>query len=252
MKRLFQKFFPIIVECNQGQKRLGVKDGGHLLYKEIFSKMSEPYIFPNKTFDSSIGFKKLFNFCKKIENPLVLGGDHAIGASTVMASIYKYPNVKVFWIDAHGDINTFNSSISKNRHGMPVAMCVGLDKLWWRGNNIKLPFENLIYVGLRDLDKFEEEIIKKHKIKVFNVKKAVDYIKKCDEKIHISLDVDALDPKYLDSTGTIADNGLTPLSVRKIIESGLIGGKLVGLDIAEYNPELGDNKKSLVAMKKIF
>lgn len=253
MKKLFQKFTPIISECNQGQKKLGVKKGGVILYNEIFKNMNHlPYLLDNKNYNNASGYKNLYQLCSNIETPLNLGGDHSIGAATVMASLYKYPSVKVIWIDGHADINTHKSSKSKNTHGMPVSMCLGLDKYWWNEKRkLKLPFENLIYVGIRDLDDFEKEIIKKYNIKVLCPQKVIELIKKSD-KVHISFDVDAIDPKYLNSTGTIADKGLSPFEIRKIITSALKNNKLVGLDVVEFNPELGNYKKSLETLLKIF
>lgn len=254
MKKLFQKFVPIVAECNQGQKRLGVKEGGNILYENIFRNMkNNPNIIQNNLFNSSRGLKKTFQFCSEIKNPLVLGGDHMIGAATVLASVKKDKEVKVIWIDAHADLNTYKSSLSKNRHGMPVAMCLGLEKYWWNDKSkIKLPFENLIYVGIRDLDQFEKETIKKYNIKVLTPKNAVNFINKSSDNFHISFDVDALDPYYLNSTGTTAEKGLSPSEVRKIILAALKKERLIGLDIVEFNSELGNYEKSIDTMSEIF
>jgi arginase len=256
MNKLFQKFLPIIVECNQGQKKLGVQFGGHFLYENVFNnyKSDKVLSYQNNTFNNqNLSYFNLYKKCIETQYPLVLGGDHSIGASTVMASLYKNSDTTVIWIDAHADINTMLASKSKNKHGTPLAMCTGLENVWW---DKKLPnllkFNNLIYTGIRDLDDFEKDVIKKHNIKVFSPSQVINFIKKSNNKIHISFDVDALDPSHLDSTGTIAPNGLSPFDVRNIIMEALYNNKLIGLDVVEFNHELGNLSKSINSIKNIF
>lgn len=256
MNKLFQKFLPIIVECNQGQRKLGVQFGGNYLYEHVFNyyKSDKVLSYQNSSFNNqNLSYFNLYKKCSETQYPLVLGGDHSIGASTVMASLYKNSDTTVIWIDAHADINTMLASKSKNRHGTPLAMCTGLEKVWWDEPLLNLlNFNNLIYTGIRDLDDFEKEVIKKNNIKVFSPSQVIDFIKKSNNKIHISFDVDALDPTYLDSTGTIAPNGLSPIDVRNIIIEGLNNDKLIGLDVVEFNHELGNLNNSISAIKKIF
>jgi arginase len=256
MSMNFRKFIPIIAECHQGQKKPGVSLGGEYLYNNIFRKNTKlnPIIIPNKWFDSNVGYKSLYNICSTLEYPLTLGGDHSIGTSTVLASIQKYNyNVTVIWIDAHADINTMKSSLSKNRHGMPLASATNLDSCWFDESlNIKLNFDKIIYVGIRDLDPFEKQIIIKYKIKNYTPEQTINFINSTSDLIHISFDVDALEPKYLDSTGTVASNGLSYLEVKNIINASLIKNNLVGLDIVEFNPELGNVTKSLKTLEKLF
>ena len=256
MYKLFQKFLPIVVECNQGQKKIGVQFGGHILYKNIFNNFNNNKIlyYKNNLFNNqNLSYFNLYDICRKKDFPLVLGGDHSIGASTVMASLYKNSDTTVIWIDAHADINTMLESKTKNKHGTPLAMCTGLEKVWWNEplSNL-LNFDNLIYTGIRDLDDFEKDVIKKNNIKVFSPSQVVDFIKKSNNKIHISFDVDALDPSYLDSTCTIAPNGLSPIDVRNIIIESLNNDKLIGLDVVEFNHELGNFNKSINSIQNIF
>ena len=116
----------------------------------------------------------------------------------------------------------------------------------------KLAFDKLTYVGIRDIDKFEGEIIKEKKIRVLDVAGTVEYIKNLDAPIHISFDVDALDPELISSTGTRVDNGLDCSEVKNIIGAALAHDKLVSLDVVEFNTALGDPEKSLKAVKEIF
>lgn len=252
----FRKFTPIIAQCHQGQRLKGVEMGGKYLYNNVFLKSTaiQPITILNKYFDSVAGFDSLYKICSTVNYPLVLGGDHSIGTSTVLGSVKKYgKNTTVIWIDAHADINTMQSSLSKNRHGTPVAYATGLDKCWFNKTlDVKIDYNKIIYVGIRDLDLFEKKIIKKHNIKHYTPTEAIKYINTTTDSIHISFDVDALEPNHLDSTGTVADDGLSLSDVKNIINSSLTKDNLVGLDIVEFNPSLGNVSKSLDTMKKIF
>ncbi len=246
-------FRPIIAQCSQGQLKKGVEYGGNILNEYIF-KTSNTIVIPEYLFnDLNKGYRIINDLCYNIDNPLLLGGDHSLGAASVAASLMKYKsNLSVIWIDAHADINTMEASLSKNRHGTPLAMCTGLEKIWWDKDTYKLDFNNLIYVGIRDLDEFEKNVIKDNNIKVFTPEEAINYINNTNNKIHISFDVDSLDPQYLDSTGTMANNGLSPDDIKNIINSALLKEKLIALDIMEFNPSLGNKDKSLETLKKIF
>ena len=160
----------------------------------------------------------------------------------------------VIWVDAHPDIHTYNSSVSGNTHGTPLSVVCGLEKRHW-GSRIDLPnldFDQLIYVGIRDIDDFERETIDKYNIKHFSVDQVVDHIKKMSGPIHISFDVDALDPSYVCSTGTKVDDGMHPEEVRVIIEEALVDDKLKSLDVVEFNPSLGDPVHSMKGVKEVF
>lgn len=116
----------------------------------------------------------------------------------------------------------------------------------------KLSFDRLTYVGIRDIDEFEGQTIRENNIRTLDVPNVIDYIKKCDGPVHISFDVDALDPELVDSTGTCVPEGLEPEQVREIIEAALIESKLVSLDVVEFNKALGNPDNSLLAVKRVF
>ena len=110
----------------------------------------------------------------------------------------------------------------------------------------------MTYCGIRDIDDWEGEVIADKKIRVLDVQETVDFIKNLDAPIHISFDVDALDPELVCSTGTKVPNGLDTADVKAIIGTALMTDKLVSLDVVEFNTALGDPKKSLKAVKEIF
>ncbi len=205
---------------------------------------------------------QLYNLNKKIIGPKInIGGDHSMAISTIASNLNMYPNLKVIWIDAHPDINTFQSSSTKNIHGMPLAYLTGLDEF----PNInfitnKLKFQNLLYIGIRDIDPFEKEIIQKYNIKYikvndvnnelnYTIQKIKNFIK--DDYFHVSFDVDSLDPNVLDSTGTPVEKGLELYQTKHILDL-LYKKNLVGLDIVELNCILGNEQKSLSNLSFLF
>ena len=116
----------------------------------------------------------------------------------------------------------------------------------------KLEFKKITYVGIRDIDDWEAEVIDQKQIRVLDVAGTIDYIKKVEHPIHISFDVDALDPELICSTGTRVADGLDTSEVRSIIGAALQTEKLVSLDVVEFNTALGDPEKSLKAVKEVF
>lgn len=194
--------------------------------------------------------------------PLFLGGDHSMAIGTISAMLEKYPDLFVVWIDAHTDINTSETSLSNNIHGMPVAQLTGLEtkyKFDW----IKeyLSFDNLMYIGVRDIDLAEKEFVKNNSIKVVTVnniklngiKNIMDLIKDIigDRPIHISLDVDGIDPYYIPSTGTTANKGLDLYDVIHLIQS-LNTDQLKSMDIVEFNPKIGTIDDQHISLNNII
>jgi len=190
-----------------------------------------------------------------MNKPLNIGGDHSVASSSVLSSLQKFRNLHVIWVDAHPDIHTYSSTVSGNTHGTPLSVCTGLEKTHWASRlSLKmLDFSRLIYVGIRDIDDFEAEIIEKHNIKHYTVQQAIDFMRANRElPIHISFDIDALDPTYISSTGTRVEEGLTPAEVREIIGDSLVMDQLKSLDVVEFNQELGDPEVSAHHVRETF
>lgn len=145
-----------------------------------------------------------------IENnrfPLVLGGDRSIAVGSVSAISKHYNNLGVIWYDAHGDLNIPEESPSGNIHGMPLRILTGEGpkELLELNSNVIKP-ENIVLIGMRDLDKVERQFIKDHNIKTFTmsdidklgikevIENTIEYLKSRNvDGVHLSLDVDALD-----------------------------------------------------------
>ncbi|GAB6168159.1 arginase [Clostridium carnis] len=187
--------------------------------------------------------------------PLTIGGDHALAAGSI-AGVSKYfgDDLAVIWVDAHSDINTFETSLSGNVHGMPLAACFGvgdskLTDLYFKG--VKVKPENVFIIGARDLDPGEIELIDRLKIKVWSRKKIreigldnlclelYDCLRKTKiNNIHLSYDIDSIDPKEIIGTGTPVKDGFSIEEGEELI-SRIFETKLIkSMDFVEFNPEL--------------
>ena len=255
------------MRCALGQKRLGVKLGGDVIVSRLQRKLENgssdenSHIVRVVDFNEPADYSKAYKLVKNTirQSFLVnLGGDHSISACTIQPLIDVYQDdLLVVWVDAHPDLNTLETSVSKNTHGMPVSSLLGLQSLWFGGSsssssststssdNINdkhhhhLKPENLVYFGLRDIDPPEANVIEKLRITVCSSPKELRaYIAKHPAKhIHLSIDIDGLDPQVMPSTGTPVDHGLSLSSVKKVIIACL--PRLISVDLAEFNPLVG-------------
>ncbi len=197
--------------------------------------------------------------------PLCIGGDHSMALGTIagISSYCKKNNLKlgVIWIDAHTDMNTDKTSPSGNIHGMPLAALLGL------GNkklvNIcafspKLQPENCAIIGIRSIDEEEKKNIKKLKIPVYTmteidkmgihriINKILGQFGKTVDHIHVSFDVDSVDPTVAPGVGTPVPGGLSYREAHLLMESIAECGCMSSLEIAELNPILDHENKSAV------
>jgi len=240
-----------------------VKFDGHHQFEEINAVNDPPIgILKNPRLVSRVNesvAKVVGDHGSKGELPVTLGGDHSLAIGTVSGTLKNYPDACLIWIDAHADINTVESTHSGNIHGMPVSFLLGIgskvEELSWV-QPILEP-ERLVYIGLRDVDAGEKKILREHNIKAFSmhevdkygigkvVDMALDHVNpNRDRPVHLSFDVDALDPSVAPSTGTPVRGGLTFREGHYICEAICETGLLVGLDIMEVNPSLLDEDSS--------
>lgn len=206
---------------------------------------------------------------KKIEKivahghfPLVLGGDHSIAVGTISGIAAhcrkKRKKLGVLWIDAHADINTPHTSPSGNIHGMPLAVLLGFGphELTAVGGTFrKLDPQNVAIIGLRSLDEGERANLRKTKVTVFTMedidkdgmhrvfKKALAQIGRIDF-LHVSFDLDSVDPVYAPGVGTPVKGGLDYREAHLLMELLAESGKLTSLELVEVNPILDEHNKS--------
>jgi len=197
------------------------------------------------------------NHAKQGRFALTLGGDHSLAIGTITGTGRVYEDLCVIWVDAHADINTPKTTNTGNLHGCPVSFLMGIagkvESFEWLVP--KLTPDRLVYIGLRDVDEAEKRILKQYKIKAFSmyevdkygigkvVEMALDYVNpNRDRPIHLSFDVDALDPSVAPATGTPVRGGLTFREGHFVCEAIAATRLLVALDLMEVNPMLGDAK----------
>jgi arginase len=246
----------IYANCFQGQRNAGVGDIVKNLnvINSLFTGMDKVNI-PSKNFDNINGYYNLrsevYKSHKRGDTPFTLGGDHSIAAGTVAGSLdYYKKDLTTIWIDAHADINTYESSHTKNLHGMPLSFLTGLDNRFLNITGNKLSTDNLLYYGLRDVDEFEKQTLDKHNIQYMT---SSDLTRGCifdnltipTDKVHLSVDVDVLDPVYMSSTGTPVSNGITPQKLFDLIHWVSNNSDVVAVDLVEYNPECSSSGQQL-------
>ncbi|CAH1760745.1 24832_t:CDS:10 [Entrophospora sp. SA101] len=164
---------------------------------------------------------------RKGQMVLTLGGDHSLALGTVSGTLAVHHDACLIWIDAHADINTPESTDSGNLHGCPVSFLLGIAGKMEGFEWIKprLTPDRLVYIGLRDIDQPEKKILKQHVNPDRN------------RPIHLSFDVDALDPTVAPSTGTPVRGGLTFREGHYICEAIHETGLLVAVDLMEEEGE---------------
>ncbi len=183
--------------------------------------------------------------------PLVMGGDHSIAIGTIAGILTNKKNPGVIWFDAHGDINTEETSPTGNIHGMPVAVSLGIGHerlISIGGIENKLKAENLVFVGCRDLDMGERKTLKELGITVFTmheidklgmtevINQAISIAGTNTDGIHVSFDLDSMDPMYVEGTGTRVQGGLTYRESHLALEMIALTGKLISAEFVEVNP----------------
>ncbi len=209
--------------------------------------------------------------------PVVLAGDHSTGGATIAGIKIAKPKNRlgVIWIDAHADMHTPYTTPSGNMHGMPLAISIGEDNIeskvhnpdaetvnvWNKLKNLgkiqpKVNPEDIVFIALRDFEKEEEALIKKHNIKVISVqevrRKGVEnvvrqslmHLSGCDD-IYVSFDVDSLDSSISRGTGTPVSNGLKEREAEDMLASLMQNHKIRCFEITEVNPTL--DKENLMA-----
>lgn len=195
---------------------------------------------------------------------ITIGGDHAISWGSISGVLKHNPEVGVIYLDAHGDCNISERSASHHIHGMHMAYLMGFgeDKYVGRYTENLLPVENILYVGARSLDPYEIELINKHGISritcdVINstTLEALDIISDFMSRfkqIHVSLDIEVLDPSIAPGTGVPEVGGITEEALHEVLDFILTKSNQVkSLDLVEYNPLLDMEKRTDIVVQKL-
>jgi arginase len=218
---------------------------------------------PKKKYAREIGkvCQKLYDVClKSLEEgalPLVLGGDHSLAAGSVAASATwirrtQQKPLGLIWVDAHGDMNTPETTGSGNVHGMPLAALLGQEpvELSSIGGSPSVLPQHTVLVGIRNLDEQEKQEIRAAGVHVFTMKDIDrDGIAQVAERalalasdgtggLHVSFDLDVCDPTIAPGVGTPVKGGFDYREAHMIMEMFADSRRLAALDIVEVNPTL--------------
>lgn len=195
--------------------------------------------------------------------PLVVGGDHSIAVGTVAGISSHYhaqgQRIGLIWFDAHGDVNTPETTLSGNIHGMPLASILGHgpDALTRIGDRFPMvDVENATLIGVRSLDDGERELIQSTGLRCFTMKEidqhgihrvmeeAIQRAMQGTAGFHMSFDMDGTDPSVAPGVGTPVPGGVSYRESHTVMELVAESGGMLGLEMTEINPILDDKNQT--------
>ena len=264
---------PILIPLHYGANVEGIQYGAD----HVLEKLEDYILLPEIIIKDKQNDPNLRNLCtvlatnsvlatatsciyKTGQFPLVIGGDHSVALGSISAVASQEDNLGVIWVDAHGDINTDVTSESGNIHGMILASLIGEgdpEMVNLHREKIKLKKENVVIFGVRDLDVGEQAIIEKLHIKFFSYAyiKRIGLYQALDEvrayftgkikKLHVSIDLDSLDPIIIPGVSVPVEKGFNKDDVRVIVDYLFANFAISSADIVEYNPFFDSKDKTL-------
>ncbi len=191
--------------------------------------------------------------------PLIIGGDHSLGIGTLAGIAANGRRCGLIWFDTHGDYNSPETTGSGNIHGMPLAVSngIGAQELTQIGSlHKKIIEENTVIIGARDLDQEERKMLHNSKITVFTmsdidqlgmkevVSQGIRIATMGTEGIHVSFDLDVIDPLEAPGVGTPVPGGISYREAHLALELIANSGQLLSMDVAEVNPILDIRNKT--------
>ncbi|WP_050613684.1 arginase [Bacillus testis] len=199
--------------------------------------------------------------------PLLFGGDHSIAMGSIAGIAKHYKNLGVIWYDAHGDLNTMETSPSGNAHGMPLAANLGLghhDLTHILDYSPKVKPENIVIIGARSLDEGEKQLIKEKNIKVYTMheidrmgmtkvmSETIGYLKETCDGVHLSLDLDGLDPSDAPGVGTPVMGGISYRESHLALEMLAEADIITSAEFVEVNPILDERNKTAITAVELM
>jgi len=240
----------------------------YIIEKENIEKSLNPNDLRKNEKEVNIFTKKVFHKTLEILNdnktPLLIGGDHSTVIGSALASQKYNENIGIIWVDAHGDYNTFETTKSGNIHGLPLAAITGYkcnELTNFITNNFINP-KNCVVVGARSIDPWEIGNMIDAGVTIFTtedvkIEGAVNIMKKSIEiasyntnGIHVSLDLDVIDPVIAPGVSIPEINGISDTDMYEIVDEMLNHKDIVkSIDLVELNPSLDiDNKTKDIAL----
>jgi arginase len=204
--------------------------------------------------------------------PLVLGGDHSVAVGTISGMSHylrrKKQSLGLIWIDAHADMNTPATSPSGNVHGMPLACVIGQgprDLTHIYGYAPKVDPANVALVGVREVDQLEKPHVKHSGVRAFTMRdiderglravmeEAIQIASSGAGGFHVSLDMDAVDPREAPGVGTPVRGGITYREAHLAMEILCDAGSMTSMDVVEVNPVIDEaNRTAILAVELVM
>lgn len=243
---------PLLLQLMRSQNPASLlQDGSGLKQNSQNGASSRTFAFAQPYLDL---YHRSMVASQSTEFQFFLGGDHSVSMSTIAAKLKFNPNLKVLWIDAHGDINTPLTSPTGNLHGMPVAALLGLFETsvakFLDGGPFLKP-ENIFYLGVRDLDLGEKKVLHRLQIPFLTAQEveeigmdksfdlAMRSLRPSDlSPLHVSFDIDSVDPRYAPATGVPVQGGLNHFDLQRLGERLGSQAHFQSMDLVELDPFL--------------
>lgn len=224
----------------------------------------EKNIIPLNKFNEKL-YNKIFSLKDGVT--LTIGGDHSIAIGSALASKKKNENIGIIWVDAHGDYNTFETTTTGNLHGMPFATVDGIngDRLSYFFDGKYFEPENSVLFGGRDIDDKEWDNLKKENIKIYStedlikgnieklVKEALEICTKNKDGVHVSFDIDLIDPNDAPGVSVKAKDGIRKELAFEILKCLLKEKDLIkSIDLVEFNKDKDKDDVTYEITKKML
>lgn len=210
---------------------------------------------------NKLSYEVFVNTKKNI--PIInLGGDHCIAMASISGALRAHSDLRVIWVDAHGDFNTPATSPSGNLHGMPLAALQGAFSApadWKNWMVQALKPHKVLHVGGRDFDREEKREFDRSGITSFSAERisenhalVSDWLDKGRGPVWVSFDIDSLDPAIAPGTGVTSPGGLSLNVAQEIIRVGCSSKDFVGIDLVEFNPSMDQDEKTAKTLLALF
>lgn len=200
--------------------------------------------------------------------PITIGGDHSLAIASALASIKRYSKLGIIWFDSHGDFNTFDTTLSGNIHGLPLAVIANYEKRYladFHTGNF-YDSQNIVIVGGRDIDDpLEIQNLREAGVTVFSTedvknegadvitRKAFQIANKNTNGVHVSFDMDLIDPKIAPGVSIPAKDGINLDEAYTMVDTVIKNKNVVkSIDLVEYNPTFDVDKKTKIIALNIL
>lgn len=240
----------------EGEQALYLQDSDIIKSRNLSDRRKNEYEVDN--FNTAL-YKGIVEKMQEDFFPILIGGDHSVAAASALASAKIHDNIGIIWFDAHSDYNTFDTTVSGNLHGLTLAAITGYknhELRYFHDGNI-IQTSKAVIVGARNIDPWEKDNLKYSGITVFTdqdikekgleavVGEAFRIATERTKGVHVSFDLDLLDPEIAPGVSVPEFNGLTEedaLEINKLILKHM--DKIVSYDLVEFNPLRDKDRKT--------